>query len=32
VKKLYVRETLGESTTVPGEKEAAESDGPDSVL
>ena len=32
VKKLYVRETLGESTTVPGEKEAAESDSPDSVL
>jgi predicted PurR-regulated permease PerM len=32
VKKLYVRETLGESTTVPGEKEAAESESPDSVL
>jgi predicted PurR-regulated permease PerM len=28
VKKLYVRETLGESTTVPGEKEAAEAGHP----
>ncbi len=28
VKKLYVRETLGESTSVPGEKEAAEAEGP----